>query len=46
MRTGYWHRLCLPDAGTVMDQSALIMDAFRIIKDTYDTAMSEKIKHG
>jgi len=42
IKTGFYHRLCLPDPGTVLEQHNLVMQAFGIIKDEEARIMAQK----
>jgi hypothetical protein len=44
IKTGYYSRIALPAAGTVLDQPNLIMDVFTVMSDQYANAQFRKVK--
>ncbi len=44
VKTGYYTRVALPDAGTVMDQDNLTMQVLATMRDQYHEAQWRKFK--
>lgn len=44
--TGYYHRLCLPELGSVLQQQNIVMDILGAVKMELTDIYEQRLKHG